>query len=198
MKGKMRGHPSPSSTATQPPPPPPRARTASSPIREKGLPPRACETPPKTDQRRTRGNLRWGTERAHHLQTWERGESRRHTGPVEQGDEGVIQEFFGQLWFVPESFSPHTHRHHHSHRHGSRVDGEPIDNLVWIRKSLWESKGSSLKTAFKRQKGICGRISRSNSGSRRISGRKGKNQPSFKLSWLEEGVEGEEELGHQA
>ena len=47
-------------------------------------------------------------------------------------DDGAIQEFYGQLWFIPRD-PPNL---------GIRVQKreEVFENLVWVRKDLWESK----------------------------------------------------------
>ena len=55
-------------------------------------------------------------------------------GLEEEG--GAVEDFFGQLWFIPsDSPSPGGQvrvRHHGLHRDGG--------DLVWIRKDLWESR----------------------------------------------------------
>ena len=111
--------------------------------------------PPSTPVRGTaplRGLARPGSvdQGRHGWETWHTrvaiGEARglrrgptlqpRHEGrsdpPSTVEDEGAIQEFYGQLWFIPRD-PPNL---------GIRVQKreEVFENLVWVRKDLWESK----------------------------------------------------------
>jgi hypothetical protein len=52
---------------------------------------------------------------------------------------GGIEEFFGQLWWVPLSPSPRV--------------GQPPPNLFWIRRDLWISKSFTTGDCFPVQPG---------------------------------------------
>ena len=68
--------------------------------------------------------------------TKEKG-SGRSTPP--EDDEGATQEFYGQLWFVPDS-SPSLPRVWRG-----KVAAE---NLVWIRRDLWEKKSFGVDDCY--------------------------------------------------
>jgi hypothetical protein len=118
---------------------PPRAQSGS------GLPPRACDAPRKSSNpmRRTHGSSRGDEVQKHLRRDLIQGGFGRHAGPATQEDEGVIQELYGQLWLIPNPSPPHSCRHQ-----GSRVHGEPVEDLVWIQKSLWESKTFRPKDCY--------------------------------------------------
>lgn len=72
---------------------------------------------------------------------------------MKQGEEGgVIQEFFGQVWLIPDSA---TSSHPRRRSHGARVreGGDPPENLVWIRKELWDSKRFKAEDCYPVQEG---------------------------------------------
>lgn len=52
--------------------------------------------------------------------------------------EEEIQDFWGQLWSSPKSQAPR----------GARVRGKKGENLVWVRRDLWESKDFSPGDCF--------------------------------------------------
>nr|CAB3457118.1 unnamed protein product [Digitaria exilis] len=66
---------------------------------------------------------------------WIHEEGHRREGPAEDDEEGSIEELFGQLWLIPNSSSTSRKR-----RQEVRVEEAPLGGLVWIRRSLWESK----------------------------------------------------------
>jgi hypothetical protein len=57
----------------------------------------------------------------------------------EAEDGGAIEEFFGHLWWVPQSPPP-------------RVSQYP-PNLLWIHRDLWEKKSFKVKDCFPVQPG---------------------------------------------
>jgi hypothetical protein len=67
---------------------------------------------------------------------------------MEQEEEGgVIQEFFGQLWMIPDS-PPPPNLCRRSHGTRVQVGDDPPENLVWIRRELWESKQFGVKDCY--------------------------------------------------
>lgn len=119
----------------------------SSPVREWGLPPRVGSRVPtreKVDLRLgTRGARGWGGSRERGSRPWISNGGHRHQGPAEREEDGVIQEWLGQLWFIPDSTPSSPHR-----RHGSRVSQGVREHLIWIRKSLWEAKSFKAEDCF--------------------------------------------------
>jgi hypothetical protein len=114
-------------------------RIASTPFRGTG-------TPPRTGPRR---RLSWGEEKANALRgdprgkqvassdSWsqriESGAKVRSRNPNSTGEEGAIEEFFGQLWLFPSAGSSQPEKARVSQRDSQA-------HLVWIRRDLWESK----------------------------------------------------------
>ena len=56
-------------------------------------------------------------------------------------EEGAILEFFGQLWFIPESSPKQPWVR-------SGKGGDERDYLVWIKKSLWENNSFTPEDCF--------------------------------------------------
>jgi hypothetical protein len=61
----------------------------------------------------------------------------RNPDPLEDG--GAIMEFFGQLWYVPDSTHPDSRV-----REGVTAQGE----LVWIAKEKWEMGAFAVEDCF--------------------------------------------------
>lgn len=129
---------------------PPVIHPTASSVRVRGIPPRALG-PPNSGVRIARGCSRGpgeGTRVA-----W-RGGGREETAgsksnarayPEEDDEEGAIQEFYGQLWFVLGCYSTVTDL---DRRVRVRDGREKVKDLVWIRRELWESKSFEIKDCY--------------------------------------------------
>lgn len=122
----------------------------SSPARERGIPPPHASLPharqPLRPYTGTRGGRRSAPTNHPQPRAWILEGSHRQRGPARREEEESIQEWFGQLWFVPE---PPVSRHHQ----GARVQEASNGTLVWIQKSLWDSRSFKPEDCFPLQPG---------------------------------------------
>lgn len=92
---------------------------------------------------RTRGGWRWRAARSNHPQPWISNGGHRQKGPATQEEEEVVQEWFRQLWLIPEPPASTNHRRHQ----GARVR-DSHESLVWIRKDLWGARSFQPEDCF--------------------------------------------------
>lgn len=123
-----------------------------SPCRERGYPPHNKEQAwgaPSPEERARRRPRSGGTRGS--CSRWQVGgpgplRSRSYDGKdrEEDDEEGAIEEYFGQLWFLP------SHPQSAASRSRPRVPdgGDRVRNRVWIRKDLWERREFDIEDCY--------------------------------------------------